>query len=128
MSYCQVATFSSTNKNLTFLSSVILIAFLKICSQICAVSFNFNSAVKTERNDYDKPANRNPFLAGNKSRKEEVKGAGRLISSHFGVAKQLKLNQVTQEYFFSKVVRFHQIMVHMRQGLLNWVRLCMCIL
>ena len=37
-----------------FLSSVRLIAFLKICSQIYKVLFNFNSAVKTERNNYDK--------------------------------------------------------------------------
>ena len=37
-----------------FLSAVKLIAFYKTCSQIYAVSFNLNSAVKTERNDYDK--------------------------------------------------------------------------
>ena len=37
-----------------FLSSVKLIASLKFCPQIYAVSFNFNSAVRTKRNVYDK--------------------------------------------------------------------------
>ena len=64
----------------------------------------------TERNDYDRLIK---ILSVRWKQVQKKRSEGRLISFRLGVAKQLELNQVTQE-LFSKVVRFNQIMVKLR--------------